>query len=147
MIYFPQARKKKRFGEYLCLLRNYYYCYWASPWIQLGLHSMLSYFKRKSDALFKTSVYTLKSSQCICELLWRKKKTFTQCYFTLYFLNTAFPGGSSISEQTPEWHSKLVLKVAIDSLGEKKSQKSTKIKAFFKKWKFPICHSCILWTI
>lgn len=98
---------------------------------------MLSYFKRKSDALFKgwievqtkvrffkTSVYTLKSSQCICELLWRKKKTFTQCYFTLYFLNTAFPGGSSISEQTPEWHSKLVLKVAIDSLGEKKKVKS-----------------------
>lgn len=135
VIYFPQARKKQ-FGEYLCLLRNYYYCYWASPWIQLGLHSMLSYFK--SDALlkgwielqtkvrfFKTSVYTLKSSQCICELLWRIK-TFTQCYFTLHFLNTAFPGGSSISEQTPEWHSKLVLKVAIDSLGEKK--KSTKIK-------------------
>lgn len=53
-----------------------------------------------------------------------KKKTFTQCYFTLYFLNTAFPGGSSISEQTPEWHSKLVLKVAIDSLGEKKKVKS-----------------------
>lgn len=61
-----------------------------------------------------------------------KKKTFTQCYFTLYFLNTAFPGGSSISEQTPEWHSKLVLKVAIDSWGEKKVKSPPKLKLSLK---------------
>lgn len=65
---------------------------------------MLSYFKRKSDALFKgwielqtkvrffkTSVYTLKSSQCICELLWRKKKNIHTVLFYSIFPEHSFP--------------------------------------------------------
>lgn len=137
VIYFPQARKKQ-FGEYLCLLRNYYYCYWASPWIQLGLHSMLSYFK--SDALFKgwielqtkvrffkTSVYTLKSVGVFVSCF--EEKNIHTVLFYSTFPEHSFPRRIQ-HFRADSW---MTFKVGSKSSyrlfrRKKKSQKSTKIK-------------------